>query len=132
MLLAELNRTRKIGCEYEMTVPCIGRGNGRDVQETLAAVLTANGIRAIARGYDQSLLPRDVDIAVEYDASVQGESKYAGITWFPNRTCQAAPHPLANDRRGIEALMTTTGRVPPRLPQSGGADDDPPSLPQSL
>ena len=83
MLTAELNRTRRIGCEYEMTMPCVGRGGGRDVQEVLAQVLTANGIRAIARGYDHTLLPPNVDIAVEYDTSVQGESKYAGITWYP-------------------------------------------------
>lgn len=83
MLIAELNKTRKIGCEYEMTVPLVGTGSGRDVQETLARVLTANGLRAIARGYDHSLLPRNVDVAVEYDTSVQGESRYAGVIWYP-------------------------------------------------
>ncbi|HEX2973114.1 MAG TPA: amidoligase family protein [Tepidisphaeraceae bacterium] len=83
MLTAELNRTRRIGCEYEMTVPLVGTGSGRDVQETLARVLTANGIRAIARGYDHSLLPNGVDVAVEYDSSVQGESRWAGVQWYP-------------------------------------------------
>lgn len=83
MLTATLNRTRKIGAEYEMTVPLVGTGSGRDVQESLARVLTANGIRAIARGYDHSLLPPGIDIAVEYDSSVRGESHYSGIQWFP-------------------------------------------------
>ena len=81
MLTAELNKTRRIGCEYEMTIPLIGTGSGHDVQQTLANVLTANGIRAIARPYDHTLLPRNTDVAVEYDSSVRGESQYAGITW---------------------------------------------------
>ena len=83
MLTAELNRTRRIGAEYEMTIPLVGRGSGTDVQHVLADVLTANGVRAVARGYDHSLLPPGVDVAVEYDTSVQGESRYAGITWLP-------------------------------------------------
>jgi hypothetical protein len=66
-----------------MTVPLVGTGSGRDIQETLARVLSANGIRAIARGYDHSLLPNGVDIAVEYDSSVQGESRWAGVQWYP-------------------------------------------------
>ena len=83
MLTAQLNRTRRIGAEYEMTIPLVGRGSGSDVQHVLAGVLTANGVRAVARGYDHSLLPPGVDVAVEYDSSVQGESRYAGITWLP-------------------------------------------------
>ena len=46
MLIAELNRIRKIGCEFEMTCPLIGRGNGSDVQEVIAEVLGRNGITA--------------------------------------------------------------------------------------
>lgn len=83
MLTAELNRTRRIGAEYEMVLPLVGRGTGSDVQHVLAEILAANGIRAIARGYDHSLLPPGADVAVEYDSSVQGESRYAGITWLP-------------------------------------------------
>jgi hypothetical protein len=83
MLVSELNRTRRIGAEYEMTVPLVGSGSGADVQQTLARVLTANGIRAIARGYSHDPVPAGVDLAVEYDSSVQGESRYAGISWFP-------------------------------------------------
>lgn len=82
-LTAELNLTRKIGAEYEMAVPLVGVGTGRDVQQTLANVLTANGIRAIARGYDHSLLEDSIDVAVETDSSVQGESRYEGVHWFP-------------------------------------------------
>lgn len=83
MLTAELNRTRKIGAEFEMTVPLVGRGTGADVQMMLANILSANGIRAISRGYDHTILPPTVDVAVEYDGSVQGESRYNGVTWLP-------------------------------------------------
>ena len=62
---AELNRSRRIGVEHEMTVPLVGTGTGTDVQRTLADVLTANGLRAIARGYSHSPLPDGVDLAVE-------------------------------------------------------------------
>jgi hypothetical protein len=83
MLIAELNRSRRIGTEYEMTLPLVGRGTGDDVQRVLADVLSANGIRAMVRGYDHTLLPPGIDVAVEYDSSVQGESRYQGITWLP-------------------------------------------------
>jgi len=83
MLAAELNRSRKLGVEYEMTFPLVGSGNGRDVQQALARVLTANGLRAVARGYSHEPLPAEADLAVEYDTSVQGESRYDGITWHP-------------------------------------------------
>jgi hypothetical protein len=82
MLTAEINRSRRIGVEYEMTVPLVGNGSGMDVQRTLANVLTANGIRAIARGYSHELVPDGVDVAVEYDSSVVGERKWQGVTWF--------------------------------------------------
>lgn len=78
---SELNYSRQMGCEMEMTMPLVGTGNGRDVQETLANVLSANGLRAIARGYSNDLLPPNIDIGVEHDASVGGENRYRGITW---------------------------------------------------
>lgn len=81
MLRATINRTRLIGTEFEMTLPCVGTGNGMDVQRTLAAVLSANGIRAVARQYSHEPLPANADVAVEYDNSVQGETRYQGITW---------------------------------------------------
>ena len=81
MLSAEFNRTRRLGCEYEMTVPMIGTGCSLDVQRTLATVLTANGLRAIPRGYSHDPLPPGIDLAVEYDSSVQGETRYSGISW---------------------------------------------------
>lgn len=82
MLSAELNRGRWIGVEYEMTLPLVGSGAGPDIQRVLAEVLTANGLRAIARGYSHSPIPPGIDLAVEYDSSVHGESKYDGIRWF--------------------------------------------------
>ena len=83
MLSAELNRTRKLGVEYEMTIPLVGRGSGHDVQQTLADILSANGLRAVARGYSHDPLPSSADFAVEHDGSVRGESEYAGIQWYP-------------------------------------------------
>ena len=81
MLTAEINRTRPIGVEYEMTLPLVGTGSGNDVQQVIARVLTANGLPAIARGYSHAPLPAGTDLAVEYDGSVEGESHYQGITW---------------------------------------------------
>ena len=81
MLVAELNPLRRIGAEFEMCVPLVGRGNGNDVQQTLADVLTANGIRAVARSYQHTPVPDGVDVAVEHDGTVRGESRYLGIAW---------------------------------------------------
>jgi len=82
MLIAELNKTRRIGCEFEMTLPLIGRGEGSDVRAVIAEVLGRNGITAIVRPYDNSALPQGVDVGVEYDSSIQGESRFEGIRWF--------------------------------------------------
>ena len=82
MLTAELNQARRIGCEFEMTVPLVGSGSGRDIQNTLASVLSANGIQAVARGYSNSPVPRGKDLAVEFDSSVHGESKFRGVASF--------------------------------------------------
>ena len=81
MLAADLNRSRCIGAEFEMTLPLVGTGSGADVQRTLAEVLSANGLPAVYRGYSQSPLPPGADLAVEYDSSVQGETEYRGISW---------------------------------------------------
>jgi hypothetical protein len=81
MLTAAVNQTRTIGVEYEATVPLVGAGSGHDVQRTLASVLSANGLRSIARGYSHDPLPPGVDLAVEYDSSVLGETRYQGVAW---------------------------------------------------
>ena len=65
-----------------MTVPLVGTGNGLDVQRTIASVLTQNGIRSCARPYSHAPVPAGFDLAVESDSSVQGETKYEGISWF--------------------------------------------------
>ena len=83
MLVAELNHSRKLGVEYEMTVPRVGSGNCGDVQSSIQQVLSSNGLNAVARGYSQSPLPPGVDLGVEYDSSVQGQSQWNGVTWFP-------------------------------------------------
>lgn len=80
-LFSTLSRTRKIGCEFEGAIIITGSGDPRSAQESLAQALTANGIRAIARGYDHSLLPHGVMAAVEYDSSIVPEQRYQGIRW---------------------------------------------------
>ena len=80
-LVAEVNYDRRIGVEHEAAVALIGTGGRREVQDTVANVLTANGIKAKARGYMHAPVPYGYDVTVEYDASVQGESRYQGITW---------------------------------------------------
>lgn len=72
-----------MGTEFEMTVPLVGSGSGIDVQQSLANVLTANGIPAIHRACSSDALPKGIDIAVECDSSIQGESQWKGIRWFP-------------------------------------------------
>lgn len=81
MLTAEINRSRRIGVEYEFAIPQIGNGGGDDVRRTLAEVLNSNGLRTVVRGYSHRPLQAGIDLAVEYDASVRGESRYAGIRW---------------------------------------------------
>ena len=81
MLNAEIDRSRRIGTEFEFTIPQIGSGGGEDVRRTLAEVLNSNGLRTIVRGYSHRPLQSGIDLAVEYDASVRVESRYAGIRW---------------------------------------------------
>ena len=74
---------RTIGGEYECTVPLIGQGGLVDVQRQIAAILNANEIRATFRPYSHAPIPPNIDIVVETDSSVHGESRVAGITWIP-------------------------------------------------
>ena len=80
MLEATLS-TRRLGCEFEFTMPVVGAGSGRDVQAVLAQVLTANGLNSIARSYSHEPLPSGVDLAVETDSSVHGMDDLQGLQW---------------------------------------------------
>jgi hypothetical protein len=80
-LVSSINRTRLIGSEFEGFIILTGGNEPRAAQQSLADALTANGIPAIARGYDQSPLPHGISVAVEYDSSIVGEQRYAGIRW---------------------------------------------------
>ena len=82
-LIAELDQARRMGCEFEMTMPLTGSGGGTDVQNTLASVLSANGIAATARAYSHAPIPRGINVCVECDSSVTGQSEYNGIAWHP-------------------------------------------------
>ena len=74
---------RTMGAEFECTVPLVGTGSTLDVQRQIASILSANGIRAGFRGYSHSPVPANMDVLVETDGSVQGENRFAGITWIP-------------------------------------------------
>ena len=74
-LAAELNRTRRLGVEHELTMPRMGNSSGTDVQNTLAEILTANGLPSIARGYSHQSIPDNYDLAVEFDSSIRGHSE---------------------------------------------------------
>jgi len=80
-LTAELNRTRRLGCEFEMTLPRMGNSSGTDVQNTLAEILTANGLPSIARGYSNQPVPSGYDLAVEYDSSIRGHSEWLNVPY---------------------------------------------------
>jgi len=80
-LVSSLNSTRLIGSEFEGYIVLTGGNDPRAAQQSLADALSANGIRAIARGYDHSPLPNGVVVAVEYDSSISPEQRYAGIRW---------------------------------------------------
>src|SRR4051812_35485254 len=82
-LVAELNLNRRMGAEYEMTLPLVGTGSGRDVQNCLASILTSNGVRAVARDYSHEPVPSGIDVCVERDGSICGETRYQGISWIP-------------------------------------------------
>jgi len=74
-LVAELNYDRRLGVEHEASIALVGTGGSREVHETLANVLTANGLRTKARGYSHAQVPQGYDLAVEHDASVRGDPR---------------------------------------------------------
>lgn len=85
MLTADLDYSRQLGCEYEMTFPLVGASSssGMDVQNTIKNVLNANGLRSVARGYSHEPVPNSCDLAVETDGSVRGETEWNGVVWHP-------------------------------------------------
>jgi hypothetical protein len=89
-LVSTLNKTRTIGAEFEGYLILTGSGDARSAQESIADALTANGIRAVARGYSHDPLPPGVQIAVEYDSSIVPEQRYRGIRWaqLEVKTCK--------------------------------------------
>jgi hypothetical protein len=81
MLSSTLNRFRRIGIEIEMAIPLIGGGSPQDLRVKMAKILSANGLRAVARGYSHAPVGDDFDVVVEHDNSIVGESVYSGIEW---------------------------------------------------
>lgn len=83
MRTAELNRSRKLGVEYEFSIPVLSTGTAHAAREVLASVLTQNGLPTVARPYCQTPLQPPHVLAVEHDASIGGENTWRGITWIP-------------------------------------------------
>ncbi|MGC4033104.1 MAG: amidoligase family protein [Tepidisphaeraceae bacterium] len=80
-LVSSLNRSRKIGAEFEGYIILTGGNDPRAAQDALAHALSQNGIPSVARGYSHEPLPAGVKAAVEYDSSIQPEQRYRGIRW---------------------------------------------------
>lgn len=81
MLSSTLNRSRRIGIEIEMAIPLIGGGSQQDLRVKMAQILSANGLRAAARSYSHAPVGDNLDVVVEHDSSIVGESVYSGIEW---------------------------------------------------
>lgn len=120
MLIADISRTRTIGAEFEMTMPCVGTGGGMDVQWTLASVLTANGIRAVARPYSHEPVPANADVAVEFDGSVQGETRYRGITWHAVEVKTRILRGIDDWERVVPAMLDIAQYLGARVNRSTG------------
>ena len=64
--LSSLNRG--FGIEVEMVLP--SQTNRERVQQTLASILTVNGLPAVARHYQQTALPPGAVLGVEFDITI--------------------------------------------------------------
>lgn len=76
--LVATHSDRRVGCEFECLLVS-NNGNDQDARQRLSEILTANGIRAVARGYSECPIPAGYDVAVEYDCSVRGCQTYEGV-----------------------------------------------------
>jgi hypothetical protein len=59
----------------------MGTASGTDVQNTLAEILTANGLPAIARGYSHQSIPDNYDLAIEFDSSIRGHTDWQNVPY---------------------------------------------------
>jgi hypothetical protein len=60
---------------------CSHGNSGTSVQQSLAQVLTDNGLRAISRGYSHLPLPDGVDLAVETDSSLRSQYQWQNVPY---------------------------------------------------
>ena len=81
MRTAELNRSRRLGCEYEFAL--IDSGQATQAREMIAAVLTANGLSAVARSYSSFPLQPPHVLAVEQDCSVGSQHRWRSVPHVP-------------------------------------------------
>lgn len=79
-MIAELS-DRLIGVEIEVAVPIVGTGATSDVQTLMARILKNHGIPSHVRPYNRTPIPQGCDLAIECDSSIQGEQRYAGMSW---------------------------------------------------
>jgi hypothetical protein len=115
-LVADLHANpRSFGCEYEVTMPLLGVGSATDLRRVVSEVLTSNGVRSIQRNYSHEPVPDGVDAVVEMDSSVEGESRYHGITWFPlevkTRICRSLADWESFAPKMLEIVRYLGGRI---------------------
>ena len=68
-LVADLSSiSRGFGIEVEMALP--SHAQRQHVQQTLASILSSNGLPAISRTYSNSPVPTSIVLVVEYDSSI--------------------------------------------------------------
>ena len=83
MLRAELNRNRRIGCEFEMYLPLLGGASNEQVRASLAQVLSRNGLPTTSRGYSSAPIPCGYDLCVESNSSIRGTWEWDHVPYTP-------------------------------------------------
>ena len=120
MLTSELNRTRRMGVEIEVTVPIVGGGGANELRQTMARIMTQNGLPAVARAYSQTPVPEGCDVAVEHDGSITGETEYRSIDFVPVEVKTKILNGVAEYDRVVKKLMDILKYLGARVNSSTG------------
>jgi hypothetical protein len=120
MLTADLNRNRRMGAEFEATMPLIGGGGAAELRQTFARILTENGVPAVARHYSHTPVPDGFDVAVEHDGSISGETQYRGIEWVAVEVKTRILNGVEDYDRVVEKLLAVCRYLGARVNASTG------------
>jgi hypothetical protein len=110
---------RLIGIEIEVVLPIVGTGQNFDVQQLVADVLTAQGIRACPRAYSRQPIPEGCQVCVEHDSSIRDESRYAGIRWAKLEV-KTKPMPWSDLERVLPPVLEILRYLGARVNESTG------------